>query len=80
MKARVLEKVEFNYPNKEGVVEKRNLLVMNCDDRVIEGLSLKDIEGEDLNKLNGALDTINEIFTKYVRTNYRKFLQEKVSE
>lgn len=80
MKAKVLEKVEFNYPNKEGVVEKRNLLVMNCDDRTIEGLSLKDIEEEDLNKLNGALDTINEIFTKYVRTNYRKFLQEKVSE
>ena len=80
MKAKVLEKVEFNYPNKEGVIEKRNLLVMNCDDRVIEGLSLKDIEEEDLNKLNGALDTINKIFTKYVRTNYRKFLQEKVSE
>lgn len=80
MKAKVLEKVEFNYPNKEGVIEKRNLLVMNCDDRTIEGLSLKDIEEEDLNKLNGALDTINEIFTKYVRTNYRKFLQEKVSE
>ena len=53
---------------------------MNCDDRTIEGLSLKDIEEEDLNKLNGALDTLNEIFTKYVRTNYRKFLQEKVSE
>ena len=80
MKAKVLEKVEFNYPNKEGVIEKRNLLVMNCDDRTIEGLSLKDIEEEDLNKLNGALDTINEIFTKYVRTNYRKFLQEKISE
>ena len=80
MKAKVLEKVEFNYPNKEGVIEKRNLLVMNCDDRTIEGLSLKDIEEEDLNKLNGALDTLNEIFTKYVRTNYRKFLQEKVSE
>ena len=80
MKAKVLEKVEFNYPNKEGVIEKRNLLVMNCDDRTIEGLSLKDIEEEDLNKLNGALDVINETFTKYVRTNYRKFLQEKVSE
>lgn len=80
MKAKILEKVEFDYPNKEGVIEKRNLLVMNCDDRTIEGLSLKDIEEEDLNKLNGALGVINEIFTKYVRTNYRKFLQEKISE